>query len=91
MRSLPNSNSALLSNVYDREMNVCLWLVQAVVMVLESTGDTALQMMVKLLKVFWQTGLITLDQMNRVCARSDLDHFSSVRREANHQKPGDLN
>uniref|UniRef100_A0A8C1WED1 Programmed cell death protein 4 n=1 Tax=Cyprinus carpio TaxID=7962 RepID=A0A8C1WED1_CYPCA len=38
---------------------------EAVVMVLESTGDTALQMMVKLLKVFWQTGLITLDQMNR--------------------------
>ncbi len=36
-------------------------------MVLESTGDTAIQMMVKLLKAFWQTGLITLDQMNRVC------------------------
>lgn len=39
---------------------------QAVIMVLESTGNTALQMMVKLLKAFWQTGLITLDQMNRV-------------------------
>uniref|UniRef100_A0A8C1DGQ0 Programmed cell death protein 4 n=2 Tax=Cyprinus carpio TaxID=7962 RepID=A0A8C1DGQ0_CYPCA len=38
---------------------------EAVVMALESTGDTALQMMVKLLKAFWQTGLITLDQMNR--------------------------
>uniref|UniRef100_A0A671M8M8 Programmed cell death protein 4-like n=1 Tax=Sinocyclocheilus anshuiensis TaxID=1608454 RepID=A0A671M8M8_9TELE len=38
---------------------------EAVVMVLESTGDTALQMMVKLLKIFWKTGLITLDQMNR--------------------------
>ncbi|XP_051749635.1 programmed cell death protein 4a isoform X2 [Ctenopharyngodon idella] len=38
---------------------------EAVVMVLESTGDTAIQMMVKLLKAFWQTGLITLDQMNR--------------------------
>ncbi|XP_073698737.1 programmed cell death protein 4a [Garra rufa] len=39
--------------------------IKVVVMVLESTGDTALQMMVKLLKAFWQTGLITLDQMNR--------------------------
>ncbi|XP_057186838.1 programmed cell death protein 4a isoform X1 [Triplophysa rosa] len=38
---------------------------EAVIMVLESTGNTALQMMVKLLKAFWQTGLITLDQMNR--------------------------
>uniref|UniRef100_A0A673HPJ6 Programmed cell death protein 4 n=1 Tax=Sinocyclocheilus rhinocerous TaxID=307959 RepID=A0A673HPJ6_9TELE len=38
---------------------------EAVVMVLESTGDAALQMMVKLLKIFWKTGLITLDQMNR--------------------------
>nr|XP_015199398.1 PREDICTED: programmed cell death protein 4-like [Lepisosteus oculatus] len=38
---------------------------EAVVMVLESKGETAVQMMVKLLKVFWETGLITLDQMNR--------------------------
>ncbi|XP_028657394.1 programmed cell death protein 4a [Erpetoichthys calabaricus] len=38
---------------------------EAVVMVLESSGDTAIQMMVKLLQVFWKTGLITLDQMNR--------------------------
>lgn len=38
---------------------------EAVVMVLEATGNTAVNMMVKLLKVFWETGLITLDQMNR--------------------------
>uniref|UniRef100_A0AAY4A4L3 Programmed cell death protein 4 n=1 Tax=Denticeps clupeoides TaxID=299321 RepID=A0AAY4A4L3_9TELE len=38
---------------------------EAIVMVLESKGDKAIQMMVNLLKVFWQTGLITLDQMNR--------------------------
>ncbi|XP_061439747.1 programmed cell death protein 4-like isoform X2 [Rhineura floridana] len=38
---------------------------EAVVMVLESSGDTAVAMMVKLLKVLWQTGLVTLDQMNR--------------------------
>lgn len=35
-------------------------------MVMESSGDTAVAMMVKLLKVLWQTGLVTLDQMNRV-------------------------
>lgn len=39
---------------------------QAIVMVLESKGDTAIDMMVKLLKAFWKTGLITVDQMNRV-------------------------
>lgn len=39
---------------------------QAVVMVLESTGDTASHMMIKLLQSFWKTGLITVDQMNRV-------------------------
>ncbi|XP_030643858.1 programmed cell death protein 4a isoform X2 [Chanos chanos] len=38
---------------------------EAVVMVLESKGDTAVRMMVKLLQAFWKTGLITLDQMNR--------------------------
>ncbi|XP_058047983.1 programmed cell death protein 4-like [Ahaetulla prasina] len=38
---------------------------EAVVMVMESSGDTAVAMMVKLLKVLWQTGLVTLDQMNR--------------------------
>ncbi|CAI5785018.1 cell death 4-like [Podarcis lilfordi] len=38
---------------------------EAVVMVLESTGDTAVAMMVRLLKVLWETGLVTLDQMNR--------------------------
>ncbi|XP_062991912.1 programmed cell death protein 4-like isoform X1 [Elgaria multicarinata webbii] len=38
---------------------------EAVVMVLESSGDTAITMMVKLLKVLWETGLVTLDQMNR--------------------------
>lgn len=40
--------------------------IQAVVMVLESKGDKAIQMMVKLLKAFWKIGLITVDQMNRV-------------------------
>ncbi|KAJ8335798.1 hypothetical protein SKAU_G00391400 [Synaphobranchus kaupii] len=38
---------------------------EAVFMVLESKGETAVQMMVKLLQAFWKTGLITLDQMNR--------------------------
>ncbi|XP_078063900.1 programmed cell death protein 4-like [Mustelus asterias] len=37
---------------------------EAVVMVLESTGNTASKM-VKLLKMLWESGLITLDQMNR--------------------------
>lgn len=35
-------------------------------MVLESSGDTAVTMLVKLLKVLWETALVTLDQMNRV-------------------------
>lgn len=39
---------------------------QAVVLVLESTGETPVAMMVRLLKVLWETGLVTLDQMNRV-------------------------
>ena len=48
-------------------MAVCVcWALQAVVMVLESKGDKAIQMMVKLLQAFWKMGLITLDQMNRV-------------------------
>uniref|UniRef100_A0A8C9WJR4 Programmed cell death protein 4 n=1 Tax=Scleropages formosus TaxID=113540 RepID=A0A8C9WJR4_SCLFO len=38
---------------------------EAVIMVLESKGDTAIRMMVKLLQAFWKMGLITLDQMNR--------------------------
>lgn len=38
---------------------------EAVVMVLESKGDTATHMMMKLLQSFWKTGLITVDQMNR--------------------------
>ncbi|XP_076003987.1 programmed cell death protein 4a [Genypterus blacodes] len=38
---------------------------EAVVMVLESTGDRASHMIVKLLQSFWKTGLITVDQMNR--------------------------
>uniref|UniRef100_A0ACB8EAG1 Uncharacterized protein n=1 Tax=Sphaerodactylus townsendi TaxID=933632 RepID=A0ACB8EAG1_9SAUR len=38
---------------------------EAVVMVLESSGETAVAMMMKLLKVLWETGLVTLDQMNR--------------------------
>ncbi|GCB79106.1 hypothetical protein scyTo_0020751, partial [Scyliorhinus torazame] len=37
---------------------------EAVVMVLESTGNTAAKM-VELLKMLWESGLITLDQMNR--------------------------
>ncbi|KAG7269494.1 hypothetical protein CRUP_027912 [Coryphaenoides rupestris] len=38
---------------------------EAIVMVLESTGDQAIHMMMKLLQSFWKTGLITVDQMNR--------------------------
>ncbi|XP_022541986.1 programmed cell death protein 4a [Astyanax mexicanus] len=38
---------------------------EVIVMVLESTGDSAVQLMVKLLQEFWKSGLITLDQMNR--------------------------
>uniref|UniRef100_A0A3Q3INZ2 Programmed cell death protein 4 n=1 Tax=Monopterus albus TaxID=43700 RepID=A0A3Q3INZ2_MONAL len=38
---------------------------EAVVMVLESKGDTASHIMIKLLQSFWKTGLITVDQMNR--------------------------
>ncbi|XP_044045057.1 programmed cell death protein 4a isoform X2 [Siniperca chuatsi] len=38
---------------------------EAIVMVLESKGDTASHMMIKLLQSFWKTGLITVDQMNR--------------------------
>ncbi|XP_015271211.1 PREDICTED: programmed cell death protein 4-like [Gekko japonicus] len=38
---------------------------EAVVMVLESSGEMAVAMMMKLLKVLWETGLVTLDQMNR--------------------------
>uniref|UniRef100_A0A8C3KDZ1 MI domain-containing protein n=1 Tax=Calidris pygmaea TaxID=425635 RepID=A0A8C3KDZ1_9CHAR len=39
---------------------------QAVVMVLEGSGEGPVAMMVTLLKVLWETGLVTLDQMNRV-------------------------
>ncbi|NWS64839.1 PDCD4 protein, partial [Chunga burmeisteri] len=38
---------------------------QAVVMVLEGSGEGPVAMMVTLLKVLWETGLVTLDQMNR--------------------------
>uniref|UniRef100_A0A8C5D131 Programmed cell death protein 4 n=1 Tax=Gouania willdenowi TaxID=441366 RepID=A0A8C5D131_GOUWI len=38
---------------------------EAVVMVLESKGDSAIHMMLKLLQSLWKTGLITVDQMNR--------------------------
>ncbi|KAM8842991.1 programmed cell death protein 4a isoform 1-T1 [Synchiropus picturatus] len=38
---------------------------EAVVMVLESKGDTVSHMMMKLLQSFWKSGLITVDQMNR--------------------------
>lgn len=47
-------------------------------MVLESTGDKAIQMMVKLLQAFWKTGLITLDQMNRVSAQVKTTFISSL-------------
>ncbi|XP_038160694.1 programmed cell death protein 4a [Cyprinodon tularosa] len=38
---------------------------EAIMMVLESNGDTATNMMMRLLQSFWKTGLITVDQMNR--------------------------
>lgn len=38
---------------------------EAVVMVLESKGDTASHMIIKLLQSLWKTALITVDQMNR--------------------------
>ncbi|NXR08585.1 PDCD4 protein, partial [Semnornis frantzii] len=38
---------------------------EAVVMVLEGSGEGSVAMMVTLLKVLWETGLVTLDQMNR--------------------------
>ncbi|XP_075583573.1 programmed cell death protein 4-like [Pelecanus crispus] len=38
---------------------------EAVVMVLEGSGEEPVAMMVTLLKVLWETGLVTLDQMNR--------------------------
>ncbi|XP_034044230.1 programmed cell death protein 4a [Thalassophryne amazonica] len=38
---------------------------EAVVMVLESQGNTASNMMMKLLQSFWKMGLVTVDQMNR--------------------------
>lgn len=43
-----------------------VFLLQAVVMVLESKGDTASHMIIKLLQSLWKTALITVDQMNRV-------------------------
>lgn len=39
-------------------------------MVLEGSGDAPVTMMVTLLKVLWETGLVTLDQMNRVSAEA---------------------
>ncbi|XP_067851993.1 programmed cell death protein 4-like [Heptranchias perlo] len=38
---------------------------EAVVMVLESTSGDASDLIVKLLKSFWESGFVTLDQMNR--------------------------
>ncbi|XP_065606287.1 programmed cell death protein 4-like [Cyrtonyx montezumae] len=38
---------------------------EAVVMVLEGSGDAPVVTMVTLLQVLWETGLVTLDQMNR--------------------------
>lgn len=37
-------------------------------MVLESKGDAASPAIIKLLQTFWKIGLITVDQMNRVCS-----------------------
>lgn len=50
------------------EINCFLSLVlsQAIVMVLESKGDTTLQMILKLLKSLFDSSVITLDQMRRV-------------------------
>uniref|UniRef100_A0A8C6ZVB5 Mannosyl-oligosaccharide glucosidase n=1 Tax=Nothoprocta perdicaria TaxID=30464 RepID=A0A8C6ZVB5_NOTPE len=39
---------------------------EALLMVLEGSGEAPVSMMVTLLKVLWETGLVTLDQMNRV-------------------------
>ncbi|XP_060692700.1 programmed cell death protein 4-like isoform X1 [Hemiscyllium ocellatum] len=38
---------------------------EAVVMVLESTSSNVSDLIVKLLKCFWESGFVTLDQMNR--------------------------
>ncbi|XP_042192621.1 programmed cell death protein 4b isoform X1 [Callorhinchus milii] len=38
---------------------------KAIVMVLESTGETTFKMILKLLKSLWESTVITLDQMNR--------------------------
>ncbi|KAJ1212026.1 hypothetical protein NDU88_007372 [Pleurodeles waltl] len=38
---------------------------EALLMVLESNGEAPVVMIVKLLKGLWETGLVTLDQMNR--------------------------
>ncbi|XP_062430810.1 programmed cell death protein 4-like isoform X2 [Rhea pennata] len=38
---------------------------EALLMVLEGSGEAPVAMMVTLLKVLWETGLVTLDQMNR--------------------------
>ncbi|XP_030046755.1 programmed cell death protein 4 [Microcaecilia unicolor] len=38
---------------------------EAIVMVLEAKGENPVMMTVKLLKGLWETGLVTLDQMNR--------------------------
>ncbi|XP_025911771.1 programmed cell death protein 4-like [Apteryx rowi] len=38
---------------------------EALLMVLEGSGEAPVTMMVTLLKVLWETGLVTLDQMNR--------------------------
>lgn len=45
-------------------------------MVLESNGDKAVKMMVKLLQTLWKSGLITLDQMNRV-SRVTVGHYGA--------------
>lgn len=37
-------------------------------MVLEGSGEGPVEKMVTLLKVLWESGLVTLDQMNRVSA-----------------------
>ncbi|NXY88278.1 PDCD4 protein, partial [Alcedo cyanopectus] len=40
---------------------------EALLMVLEGPGEEPVPVMVTLLQVLWDTGLVTLDQMSRVC------------------------
>uniref|UniRef100_A0A8C6L3H4 Programmed cell death 4a n=1 Tax=Nothobranchius furzeri TaxID=105023 RepID=A0A8C6L3H4_NOTFU len=61
---------------------------EVVVMVLESKGDTATHMLMKLLQSLWKTGLITVDQMNRVrsCKCKMLCFFTALNAEFRYSK-----